>query len=799
MIRNYIKIALRVLSRNKVFSIINIFGLSVALTSVLIIFLFISHELSFDKYHTNFDQIYRVVTKQIVNGSESYHEAVSVPLGRALNAELTGHNAVTQLYFNYEDLLRIDDNKYLQNGLLFIDTNFVKVFDVEFIMGNPEDLKKPNIIFLTETLAKKYFGSPQDAINKEIIMNDSVRFNVTGIVKDPPKNTHIPYQLLISWVSLNQDFFQFEYDNWGTRISGFGTYLNLKETSSVENIEKQINEIVKNNIPEENNSGRELYLLQALKKIHFDDRFHTFEGAYITSKRFILIFITVGLFILLIAFINFTNLSIVQTIKRAKEVGIRKVLGADRRKLIKQFLGETFIILLIAEIISLILTEVVLDKINSILGNSMNLQLYGSVSVIMFLLIVLITLTFLSGSYPAMVLSRYNPIRALRYNMKLGRRKSFSLYNLLVIFQFFISQILIVSAIVVSLQTDFFRNKDLGFEKENIIMVDLPGYQSTKVSAMADLLKQNPKIKDISYGIGAPLSGSNITSSFHLREDENEDYNANVKTVDTSYYSFYGLKLLAGEWYKTTHINDSTYNIVVTKSFLKRTGIEKPMDAIDMYVRVFGSLDSRVCGVVDDFHAFSLHSDIVPVIFLPLEDFYAQMHIKTDNTSYSAIEPFIKKCWDEIYPEYIYTYQILNESIEDRYRTEERTSKIIKIFTFVAIIIACLGLYGLVSFILVQRTKEVGIRKAMGASAKSIIILVSKQFIKLVLISCLLAWPVAYYLMKGWLNNYAYKIDLNIWIFIISGVLLLIITFITVLYQSVKVSLTKPAEVLKYE
>lgn len=755
--------------------------------------------MSFDKHHSNYERIYRIVNKQLKNDIESFDESVPVPLSGALKQELTGHDDVTQIYFTDYMLIRVGENKFLENGLLFADTNFVKVFDVDFISGNSSDLKKPNTIFLTEELAVKFFGSTDNAINKEIIILDTISYNVAGIVKNPPKNTHIPYKSIISWNSLNQAFFNFEYENWGTRISGFGTYITLKDIKSEQNIESKIQKIAEKHNEHENRNVIELYLLQSLKKIHFDDRFGSFEGTYVTSKRFIFIFISVGLFILLIAFINFTNLSTVQTIKRSKEVGIRKVLGADRLKLIKQFLGETFLFLLIAEIISLILIEIVLDKINSILGNNLELHLYSNFSIILFLLFILISLTFLSGIYPAMVLSRYNPIRAIRNNMKLGKKRSFSLYNLLVIFQFFISQILIVSAIVISLQIDFFKNKDMGFNKDNVILVNLPRTETSKAGAMIDLLKQNSNILSTTLGIGAPLSGSNISSSFHPLDDLESDYHANVKTVDSSYYRLYNLKIIAGEWYKNSSINDSTFNIVVNKCLVKKIGIEKPIDAIDQYLKVFGSTNAKIVGVIEDFHAYSFHNKIPPVIFIPLEDYYARLHIKTNGLPYSELKPFIEKCWNEIYPEYIYTYDLLEETIQNRYKSEQRTSSIIKIFTLIAIIIACLGLYGLVSFMLMQRTKEIGIRKSMGASVISLIIMVSKQFLNLVIISCILAWPVAYYLMNNWLNNYAFKIELNIWIFIISGIILLIITFITILYQSIKVSMTKPAEVLKYE
>ena len=383
--------------------------------------------------------------------------------------------------------------------------------------------------------------------------------------------------------------------------------------------------------------------------------------------------------------------------------------------------------------------------------------------------------------------------------MKLGKAKSVSLYNLLVFLQFFISQILIVSTLVISLQIDYFRNKDMGFQRENVVMIDLPGFQASKANAFISLLKSNPEIRNVSTGIGAPLSGSNITSSFQRIEDFETNYHANIKTVDTSYFKLYDLKLVAGDWYNTASLNDTIYNIVINKNLLKKIGIERPVDAIDQYLYIFGSVYGRISGVVEDFHTYTLHREIPPVIFLPYEDFFSQVHIRSNGKPYSELNSFIKDCWNQIYPEYVYSSEILEDSIQNRYKNEQRTSQIIKTFTFIAVIIACLGLYGLVSFMMVQRTKEIGIRKALGSSVFSIIFLVTKQFLKLVIIACIFAWPAAYYFMKGWLNNFAYKIDLNIFIFLVSGVILLIITIMTILYQSIKVSNTKPAEVLKYE
>jgi putative ABC transport system permease protein len=800
MLQNYFKTAYRILTRNKAFSLINIFGLSVALTSVLIIFLFITHELSFDKFNSNYDSIYRIVNSEVKNDKEKFGENVPVPLSRALREDLNGHENITQIYFSGENLIRINEDKFLQDGFLFADTNFVKVFDVNFISGNPSDLKNPNTIFLTEDLAIKYFGTTESAVNKEIILMDSVSFNIAGLIKNSPKNSHIPYKAIISFNSLTTSFFQFEFDSWGNSISGFGTYLTLKTNISEKSINDQIKNIVKKNNPDDDSFDKDhKYYLQALDKIHFDDRFGSFEGAYNTSIKFIWIFTSVGLFILLIAFINFTNLSIVQAIKRSKEVGIRKVLGADRFKLMKQFFGETFLLILIAEIIALILTEIVLSKINTILGNGMELELYRDFTIILFLFIVLISVTFISGIYPAAVLSKYNPIRALRSNMKLGRNKSFSLHNVLVLFQFFISQILIVSAIIISLQIDFLKNKDLGFNKEDIVLINLPQNKSKKAETLVEIIKQNPNIKNVSMGIGAPLANSNIVSRIYMLGGAENTYSANIKPADPEYYDLFGFKLLAGEWYMKPHESDTSFNIVVNKTLLQTVGIKNSSEAIGQYIIIFGYISAKIVGVIDDFHSQSLHNKISPVMLAPIGQFYNTLIVKTNGNGYSDIRSFMEKSWDEIFPEYIYDYKFLEETINEKYAREQRMFDIIKLFTIIAILIACLGLYGLVSFMLVQRTKEIGIRKALGASISSLIVLVSKQFLKLVLISCVFAWPIAYYLMKNWLKNYAYKIDLSIWVFIISGIALLLITFITISYQSIKASRKNPVDSLKYE
>lgn len=797
MFKNYIQTSIRVLTRNKVFSLINIFGLAIGLTSVIIIFLFIKYELSFDKHHTNYENIYRVVTQNSKNDHEQFDCAVPVPLSSALKENLTGHNYVTQIYYHYEELLRVGEEKYLEQGIFFVDTNYTKVFDLKFISGSSEDLKHPNNLFLTKNIAEKYFGGVEQALGKTVRVKDSILLQVKGVVENPPRTSHIPYTMILSWSSLSDAFFQFEYDSWGTVISGFGTYLTLNENESADNVGKKIQKIVEE-FRDEDDEVLDRYYLQPLHEIHFDERFETYSGSYITSKRFIWIFTSVALFILLIAFINFTNLSLVQTIKRTKEVGVRKVLGADRGRLIKQFLGETFILLLIAEIIAVILTEVVLSKINHVLGNNIELKLYGDISMITFLFLVLFSLTFLSGIYPALALSRFNPIKALRYNTELRSKKSPSLFSLLVIFQFFVSQVLIVSAIIIYLQINYFKNKDLGFNKDDIMLLNIPENQQKKSGVLVDQLMQIPEVENVSLGIGAPISDANINSNFIIEGDDN-NYYANVKTVDTAYNELYGLKLLAGKWYSRSNQQDTSFNIVVNKSLIRKIGLSDPDEAIGMYLKMFGSNHARIIGVVDDFHLYSLQHNISPVVFMPYEQLYRQLSIKINGVDFISFKPKLEKVWNDVFPDYFFNYEILDDKIQGLYSTEQRTSDIIKIFTFIAIVIACLGLYGLVSFMLVQRTKEIGIRKALGASVPSLILLVSKRFLKLVVVSCIIAWPVAYYLMNNWLKDYAFKIEIQLWVFLVAGLLLILITFITIFHQAYKVSKTNPVDVLKYE
>ncbi|MCG8410504.1 MAG: ABC transporter permease [Bacteroidales bacterium] len=798
MIKNYFKTAFRILARNKIFSIINVLGLSIALASVLIIFLFISYQLGFDKHHSNYDNIYRINTIQKSDGQDGYKESTPVPLSTLLKNNLTGHKHITQIFFSSNELVRIGNNKYMESGFLFADTNFVKVFDVEFIQGNPDDLRKINTVFLTEKYAIKYFGSVENAINNEIILRDTISYNVAGVVKNPPKRTHLVYNFLLSWSSINRNYFTIDYNSYSFLSTGLCSYLTLNDGVSPSETEALIQKIfTEKGSADKNEEDR--FMLQALKDIHFDNRFSALSDSYIIEKNVLWVFAIVAFFILLIAFINFTNLSVVQAIKRSKEVGIRKVLGASRKKLIMQFLGETFLIIFLAEIIALIFTEIVLDDVNVILGAHTQLHLYGNLSIVLFVVLTLLILTFISGIYPASVLSRYNPIKALRYNLKIRRKKPFSMYNILVVLQFLISQILIVCVFVISLQIQFINNKDLGFDKENVISIHTPKGKSDKVEVFKELLLSNPKIEKLSQGIGAPQSGDNFTSNFNEIGRDASDLYANLKTVDENYQDFYKLKLLAGKWYLNSSYNDSIAEVVVNNTLVKSLGYKNPSDILDKYLKTYGAEKSKVIGVVDDFHIYNMKKEISPVIFCPLNTYFSELSIKVSKGQLEKVLPAIETAWNKVFPDYIFSYSVLENKILERYSFEKRLSKIIKIATFIAIFIACMGLFGLVSFVMVQRTKEIGIRKALGASVSSLMILVSKQFLYLVIISCLFAWPLSYYIMKQWLLQYAYKIELNVWIFAVSGIILLLITFITIFYQSIKVALTNPVEVLKYE
>jgi len=796
MIRNYLKTALRIIKRNRVFSVINILGFSVGLISCLVIFLFIRHELSFDKHIPDYRKVFRIATQSSKNTEIERDASVPYPLTNILTEETTGYVSITPIFYAHEPSIKYENKRFKEQGVVFTDERFVDMFGAKMLSGNPESLNHPGNVLISEQLADKLFGQANPA-GKTITLEQNLHLQVAGLIKESPNNTHLPYKMLVSMESLNERIVGLPYESWGSRIDGMSTYVKLKRSTDKDSYEKQLTKVIREKGEQDENDNT-TYLLQPVSDIHLDPSISSFLGAYTTSKKFIWIFISVGLFILIIAGINFINLSTVQAIKRTREIGVRKVLGADRLKIIRQFFGETLLLLVAAEIVALILAEMILPWVSTFLGSTIDLNLYGDWSVILFMLSILIGFGLIAGIYPALFLSRYKPLQAMRSKSGQTGKKPIPVFGTLVVLQFFISQVLIISSVVVGQQINFFKNKDLGFDRENVMLVNLYGQDKKHHDAFEQELLQIPEVQKVSFALGAPLSGSNIISNAYVPGNKEQQYTVNVKTVDASYLNFYDIDLLAGRRFNEQSAGDTIHSILINKKLMTELGYDSPHRALGKRLRCFGGT-TEIIGVIKDFHTHSLQGKITGTVlmYMPRWFFSASVKIKPGHNR-AAIKK-VGSAWDQVYPQQVFDYAFLEDKIMEEYQDEERTSQIVRIFTLVAILIAILGLYGMVSFMMVHRMREIGIRKTQGATTHQIIRLLTGSYLKYILIAGLLAWPVAWYLMERWLQDFAYHINLRLDHFVLATGLLLLISFATILYQTLKAANTNPAHTLRDE
>jgi len=793
MIKNYIQIAIRILFRNKVFSLINILGLAFGLTSCLLIYIYVSSELSFDRYHKDHEQIFRVVTNEFTDQGIKENTAVPYPFIRTVKSSISGLDEVLFIYAVNQVQVTVDDEIYKENGVIYTDSNVQNIFSIEIVSGSFDALSEPNKVLITEAMANKFFGN-KNPLGKIITFDNNHNFEVGGIVKEAPYNSHLPYNIIASSASMSNDLVGFDYDRWDINIGGFYCYLKLQNGTDINLLEKQINEVIYETSTNDDKDRK--YLLQKLTKIHLSSEYHYVSAMpYTTNPKFLLTLSLIGLFILLIASINFVNLATVQAIKRGREIGIRKIIGASKSKLIFQNLGETFFIVLLSEIIAVILAEIFWPQISTYFQMNSEISVYSNYHIFIFLLIVLIIVVILSGIYPAIVLSKFSPIKTIKSSSGLKSSKTFSLRNLLVTFQFVISQILIIASIFISLQISYINNKDLGFHRDSVWSIELPMNDNDRFESLGFELEKIPELSDICFSMGGPISRGNINTQFSEMGTDNWG-NVIIKPIDIKYKDVFGIDLLAGRWINRTSEDDSIMEFIVNKALIEEINIHDPQSAIGTFLEV-SSNKGQIVGVTENFNVTSLKKDIPSVAMMYFSRFFwtASFHVDMNK----EVKKKVAEAWKSVYPEYLLELICYNDEIDELYKNEKNTFQLILFFSLVAIVIACLGLYGLISYIVVQRTKEVGIRKVLGAPVSSLIYLVAKQFLFVVFYSCLIAWPIAYYVMKNWLNQYAYKIDLNIWVFVISGFVLMIITILTIINQSIKVSNTNPVEVLKYE
>ncbi|TAJ59326.1 MAG: FtsX-like permease family protein [Chitinophagaceae bacterium] len=797
MIRNYLKIGWRNLTKNRSYAFINIFGLSLGIACSIVIFTIVKYHLGFDNFHENKDRIYRVVTEWH-DDEPGTSEAVPSPVGRAFRSEFTFAEKTARV-ISYNDALVVmdagsDRKKFKEeSGIAYAEPEFFDIMHFPLLKGNQQNfLSTPNSAAITEKLAKKYFGT-EDPMGKTIRINNKTDFIVKGILKDLPNNTDFREEIYLSYQNLiDQSKWLAADSNWGGVYSGSHCFILLKQNATPAQANQALAQLVKKNY-----TGRDAnvwhFRLQELSDIHFNP---DFNGS--ANKKYLWAFTLIGLFLIITACVNFINLATAQALNRSKEVGIRKVLGSMPKQLFWQFIAETALITFFALLLAIVIAVVSMPFVNQLFKSNMSLQLLQNPPLWIFLLVTGVVVTFLSGSYPGLVLARFQPVMALKSRLSQKHIGGFSLRRILVVTQFAISQMLIIGTIVIASQMHFSKNTDMGFTKEAIISLPIPITDKVKMNTLRTRLSGVAGVEKISLCFQPPASGSNNSTGIRYENRaEDEHWSINVKNADADYLSTFGLKLVAG---RNFFPSDSAREILVNETFVKKLNIKSPQEVIGKRISINGgSTVAPIAGVVKDFHNYSFHSEISALCILPDNSNYRTCAIKVNMKNLQPAMAAMEKIWNETYPDYLYSYEFLDERIARFYEGDTMTLKLIEAFAIIAIIIGSLGLYGLVSFMAVRKTKEIGVRKVLGADLKDILWLFGKEFTRLLLLAFVIAAPIAWWAMSQYLQEYKNRISLHPGIFLLAIAATFLIAAFTVGYRSVKAAAANPVTSLRTE
>lgn len=792
MLKNYLKIAVRNLSKNKIYTFINVLGLSLGIFGSLVIFQLIKFHLLTDSHHHNAENIYRVVMNlHLDDGSVEHEKGSPYILHEALKNDLSSVENVA--YVGQQELtLSIPTQngssaKFLEKeAAAFIGVDYFNVFDYQWLIGQSAALNAPNTAVLTEKYAKKYFGEVSP-INKVLIINNLTPVKVVGILKDIPETTDLKTEVFVSLPTLKTIVNDDSFTEWAWFMKQRETYIRLKNNTSEVAFEAQLPAFSKKYYGEMSKYYR--FQLQALSDVHFDLDF----GGKI-SKSSIYLFSAIGILLLLVACINFINLSTAQSFKRFKEIGVRKTLGSSQFQILWQFIVEVVIITLLSVFLAIILAYLVTPLVNDWLSVNITFKQFFDTQMLLFLPILILFTITVAGLYPSLVVSGYNPIHVLKGIAK-SSKTGLSLRKGLVVSQFSVAIVLVAVAILVVWQIRFLHNKDIGSTKDLIIHVQLPNTEN--LETFKNRITQKPFVESVSFARRAPSAekgGSGGTIKFENRDWEK--FVARSKIADENYLETYQIKLLTG---RKPVASDTIREILVNRKLVKDLGLKTPESILNKRLLV-GDADGTgvIVGVVADFNNADLYTPIEPTVIFSSKQRYRFAAIRLNNYS-SDVLAELKAIWSEIYPNEVFEYSFYEEELSKLYKREELTRNIIISFALLTIFISCLGLMGLVNLTVSQRTKEIGIRKVLGASVSNITFLLSKDFLKLVFVAIIIASPIAYYFMNQWLNNFAFKVEIEWWIFVLSGIFIVAIALLTVSYQSIKAALMNPVKSLKIE
>jgi putative ABC transport system permease protein len=794
MLKNYLKIAARNLLKFKAHSFINIAGLAIGMACFILIFIYVKDELGYDRYHQKAAQIYRLVGDLNRNDHLPSSAATAPPMVPAMREEfpqiINAARIAPASMQRDQVLVSYQHRRFYEKRIGYADASAFDIFTFPLVKGDSKTaLAEPYTMVISETMAAKYFGN-EDPLGKTLTIENEAEHEITGVMKDLPQNSHFRFDFIASFASL-KDGYGGMYDCWWCRMAY--TYLLLPKDLSPDALEEQLPAFLKKHIGSRAESMQ--LRLQPLVDIHLRSNLSD-EIEPAGNLAYLYMLATVGLFILLLACANYTNLATARCAQRAKEVGVRKVVGANRQQLVGQFLGESIMLAALALPLAMVLVEWFLPAFNELTGKTLRFAYLNNWRALLGLIVVALLAGLVSGGYPAFFLSQFQAAKVLKGRGEAGTRGSV-LRSALVVVQFTFSIALVVATIVVFNQLEYLRSKRLGFDKEQVVVIPIRDFESSRnYESLKSALLQNPAIASVSAASQIPPEGLPDLEVWPGDEKETGKRRMKIVVVDYGFFETLGIAIVEGRTFSQSFGTDAGAGFILNESAMEEFGWKSAVG------RKFGAAWSNkagaVIGVVEDFHFESLHQRIEPMVFF-MEDWRQYIVVRLRAADYGATLAFLREQWQKIAPHRPFEYSFLDEEFDRLYKSEEKIGRLFGYFTGLAIFIAGLGLFGLAAFAAEQRTKEIGIRKVLGASVANVVTLLSKDFVKLVLLANVIAWPAAYFAMNKWLQNFAYRIEIGWWVFALAGGLALLIALATVSTQAIKAALANPVEALRYE
>ncbi len=775
MLKNYIKITWRNIRHNKIYSFINIMGLAVGMACCILILLWVQDELSFDKFHENYSDVYRTIPEL----QDTKFSSNPLALAAVFKVQYPEVRQITRYCSRYW-LMKYGDKIYNERGAL-VDDDFLKIFTFPLLKGTPETVfaSRESIVF-TEHAAAKYFGN-QDPIGKSLLINNDIELIVTGVLKDIPKNSHLQFDFLASMRLMGER----GETSWSYEAR---TYALLEKNVSLRDFADKISGFI---MEHDKRTNQKVVLhIQPLSNVHL----YSLNGT--DPILYVYIFLTIAIAVLIIACINFINLTTARSNTRAKEIGMRKVVGAERADIIRQFIGESIILSAIALLVAVGLVYLFLPAFNNLAEKQLTLDIADNVSTLFLLLGIILFTGLASGSYPAFMLSSFRPVNVLKKGKLQSGSGGFVLRKILVVSQFTATIVLIIGTFLMYKQLNYIRNKDIGLDRDHVVAISMNSELRKAYRSFKNEIKQHPNVINVTAARRLPTNIGHINPVYWEGKGPEDYITMTDASIDYDYFETLGMQIIQGRSFSEEYATD-VENYVLNEEAARITGLESPIG------KMFSCWEDegKIIGIVKNFHASSLHSEIGPVIFTLSQRHgsHSYIFVKIKPNDISGTIAYFEKKSTEFAPNNLFEYSFLDDEFNRQYGNDQRRGEIYKYFTFLAILISCLGLFGMASFTAEQRTKEIGIRKVLGASTTNIMALISKDFLVLLFVSNVIAWPIAYYLMDKILNNYAYRTSIAAWVFIVSGMMAVFIALFSICTKIIRAALSNPVDSLRYE